>query len=205
MKFVKKIIGIQLILLSLVACSSTIQVVSESIDQPGDISMASTYRWDDSSLSGIAPGEAISSDFSNAIRDEIEKVMATLGYKMVADDSAEMTLSFRVTIKEGVNTSLTEIPFYEENYTSPYGIKWRFGGEEKPVVTESAAPPVELSYYKEGTLHIAAFDSDKHMSWHTSAQKVIDDTHSPNEHEQVLRRTVQVMMQKFPASATKNQ
>ncbi len=204
MKYLPKMIGILLILLSLAACSSTIQVVSEAINEPGDISTATTYRWDDSSLSGIAPGESISSDFSNAIRDEIEKAMTALGYQMVMDGSAEMTLSFRVTIKEGVNTSLTEIPFYEENYESPYGIKWRFGGDEKPVVTESAAPPVELSYYKEGTLHIAAFDSNKHMSWHTSAQKVIDDNHSASEHEQILRKTVRAMMQKFPVSGSSN-
>ncbi len=184
--------------LVLTACASSIHVDLEEIDEPGNISSATTYRWDDASLSGIAPGEVISTDFSDAIRDEIDRFMASRGYQLISTGSADMTLSFRVTVKESIGRSLNEDPFYPENYVSPYGIKWRFGDGERPVVVEKATAQVQLSFYQEGTLHIAAFDAGKRLSWHASAHKIINDLHSPQEHEAVLRRTVQAIMQRFP-------
>jgi Domain of unknown function (DUF4136) len=193
-----KSILIQAMVVSLVSCASAVHVIDVPIDEPGDISGARSYCWDNGPLVAVAPGEEGSSEFSKTIRNEINLSLAGLGYRKVDDCPTDMTVGFRVTVQENVAGYSAEIPYYDDDFASPYGVKWRFGSGEKSVITEQSTT-VEVTFYEEGTLHVGAFDADNKMSWHVAAEKIVDEHHSPSEHKAVLRKTIRAIMQKFPA------
>ncbi|MBL4679122.1 MAG: DUF4136 domain-containing protein [Pseudomonadales bacterium] len=199
MKYIFKIVLVQIVLLSISSCVFSIRVVDEVIVDPGDLSNAKTYCWDDGSLGNVAPGEKNSSEFSATIRDEIDLSLAGFGYRKSVQCPADMTVALRVTIKENI-AAYSSLLADSDDDVSYYGIQWRFSGEEKAVIVEKATPQEEVTFYDEGTLHVGAFDANRKLSWHVSAYKIIDKTHTSARHKEVLRKTVRAIMQKFPVN-----
>lgn len=187
-----------IILMILTGCVSSIDVEEVPIANSMDISVFSTYRWDRSSLVTIAPDERAATDYGVIIIDEIDKMLAALGYSKVDDGTADITMDFRVTIKDLVAQFVEEDSIDIIEYKSPYGLQWRFGKDDQPVHLEMATPAAELAYYEEGTLHIGAFDLEKKLAWHAMAHKIINKKHLPVEHEKVLRQKVRLIMTRFP-------
>lgn len=198
MERVFRTIVLQMLVFLLTSCTSSIRIVNESIDRPGDLTNATTYRWDKASLATVAPAEVAASEFIATIRNEIDLALAARGFRKVDDGPADMTMGFRVTIEEKVAKYNTEVPYYDLNYTSPYGIRWRFGNRERSVIVEQATLPVEVTFFEEGTLHIGAFDTNNQMGWHVSAHKIINKKHTPSQHAEVLKKTVRAIMERFP-------
>lgn len=188
-------------LLLIASCASSIRVVNERVDDPGDISVAKTYCWDNGTLTGVAVGERRSSQYSSVIKKEIDANLIRLGYQKNKVCPADMMVGFRVTIRDDVEGHSPQMPFENDDLSSDFGLKWRFGGGERAVGIERATPANEVTFYEEGTLHIGVFDRNRKMSWHVSARKIIDKSHLPNEHYEVLRKTVGLAMKAFPSNA----
>ena len=188
----------------LIACTSIISIDEETIESPGDLTGSTTFRWDDTALSLMARSEKQTSEYTSTIRDEINRSLASYGFIQVDDEDADMTIGFKVTLLDFETERLVDgiVPYEEYENEGQYGVRWRFGNRQRPASLERTTAEVEIGLYEQGTLHIGAFDRDKRFAWHVSAHKIINERHSRDEHQEVLRKTVRALMARFPINNT---
>lgn len=184
-------------ILILAACSYSVRLKIDSIERATDLSQLSTYRWDNSALGEMAPDEMRTTEFDKILRQEMEDSLATKGYRKVEGDSADFTIDYRLTLKTQVAEFRDENP--SEYDANPYELLWRLEKGEKPVFTGVNEPEKELEIYQKGTLHVGAFDKTGILTWHVSADKVLNERHTESEHGLVLRKIMRRIMGHFPA------
>ena len=192
-----RLIGITTLFL-LSGCVSNIHTETRPIERPGTIEGGQTYHWSDSNLSLMAPKETPSSKFLAAIRNEVDKSLASLGYEKTSAERADFTVDAALTLSREESQRIeTNFLSEQEDYLQ-YGLRWRFGSNENIFKPDAALPKVEISAYQRGTLHIGAFDRSGNIAWHGEAHKIIETHHAPNKHEDVLRQATHKLMQRFP-------
>ncbi len=194
-------VGCTLAALSLLtACTSRLHVSEVSIPDAVPLSQFSTYRWQPELLQMAAPEERIDSGFNTLIRQEMDKAMESLGYTRADDDASAIILAFQLTISEAQATFIERPKYDDTQYEElSYGLRWRFADGEVPVQLERFTPAEEVMYFSEGTLHIGAFTPAHDPLWHAMGHKILNRAHTTKEHRKSLQRTVEQIMQRFPA------
>jgi len=198
------------VVLFLAACTYVITVKQHPVRNPMDIASQSTYRWDHSALAAIAPQERRSSLFDAVLRARVDEVLKAKGYRKITAASADFTVDYRITIQQQtvfvggysvLDGSEDERQFSGAKWGDQppaYQLKWGFdqGGKLSFQGVPDAA--TEIQFYQTGTLHIGAFKPTGELSWHVSAEKILDERHSSAEHESILSDMVGRIMARFP-------
>lgn len=157
-----------------------------------------TYRWVPTLLQEGAAEEIPDVQYSRAIRAEIDRALAHSGYLKVDDDESAMIVDFQLTVKKSeAYESLANKDQLDE--TLRYGLRWRLPTGDKPLRIERMTPEEEILYLEEGTLHIAVFSPDRMPLWHSMGHKLLDPSHTLEEHQVVLEESVAKMLARFPS------
>lgn len=184
--------------LFLSSCASYIHTETRPIDAPGDISEGIYYQWTDSALSLMAPTEQVSSSFSDAIRAEVNQSLNDRGYQEATETEPDFYIDAVLTLSREEAQRVEANALSDQEEFLQYGLKWKLSPNQRILKPAPNYPTQELTYYQNGTLHIGAFDSAGLIAWHGEAHKIIEMTHTPNEHRAVLREAARRLMLKFP-------
>jgi hypothetical protein len=189
-------------MLFLSSCASYIHTEKRPIEMPGDISTGLSYQWSNFDLSLMAPKEKISTTFSEEIKREISSSLTALGYKEVQNEP-DFYIDAVLTLAREESQRIETNAFYDQEDYLKYGLRWRLAPDKSIVKPDRASPNIEIAYYQKGTLHIGAFEPSGAIAWHGEAHKIIETSHSPDEHRAVLSEAARQLMLKFPPATEK--
>lgn len=192
---------ISLLLGSLTACTTSGKTTIEtySPETSADISQLKTYRWDFSAMGKVQPDGSHMPEFDRVVCDHIDKHLAERGYTRVAKGNADFTLDYRVTIRQEEAAESKTIPADAKSEANDYGLRWTFDKGESPSFKGLQAPKDQTVIYRNGTLHLAAFDKQGNIIWHTSASRILNEHANEAARRAALRIAVNKIMDTFPA------
>lgn len=160
------------------------------------------YRWMPSLLQEATTGERNDEQYSDVIRAAMDRVLSHHGYQLVEDDPAAMIVDFQLTVRESVGAYESAAVTDPGDETLRYGLRWWLPAGEKPLRFERMTPEEEARYLEEGTLHIAVFAPDQTPLWHATGHKVLNHSHTRDEHQEVLEKSVSQILARFPSRTT---
>lgn len=192
---------ISMLLGSLVGCTSSgrTSIETYSPEASADFSQLKTYRWDFSAMGKVQPDGSHMPEFDRVVCDHIDKHLAGLGYTRIAKGNADFTLDYRVTITQEEAAENKTIPVDAGSEANDYGLRWTFDKGESPSFKGLQAPKDQTVIYRNGTLHLAAFNNQGHMIWHSSASRILNGHANEAARRAALRIAVNKIMDTFPA------
>jgi hypothetical protein len=192
---------ISLLLGALAACttSGNTTIDTYSPEASADFGQLKTYRWDFSAMGKVQPDGSHMPEFDRVVCDHIDKHLAELGYTRVTNGHADFTLDYRITIKQEEAAASNIVPADSKSEANDYGLRWTFDRGESPSFKGLQAPKDQTVIYRNGTLHLAAFDNQGHIIWHSSATRILNDHANEAARRAALRIAVNKIMDTFPA------
>lgn len=190
-----------MLLATLAACGSQqrMAIDEHGTEAKGDFSQLKTYRWDFSALGNVAPDGGHIPEFDRVVCEHVDKHLSGMGYTRVEKGPTDFTLDYRVVItqEEAVVGSNANTP--ENDKVNEYGLRWTFDRGESPSFQGLQAPKDVSVIYRNGTLHLAAFDAQQKSIWHSSATKLLNGGNNEAERRAAVRIAVDKLMKTFPA------
>jgi hypothetical protein len=181
----------------LTACTSSGRTVIDehSTEASANFAEMKTYRWDFSAMGKVTPDGGHTAEFDRVVCDHVDKVLGEKGYKRVASGNADFTLDYRVTVTQEEAVEGSSDASSEAN---DYGFRWTFDKDESPSFKGLQPPKSETVIYRNGTLHLAAFNQQNQTIWHSSASRILNERTNEAERRAALRVAVNKIMRSFP-------
>ena len=107
-------------------------------------------------------------------------------------------LDYRIVVKEGEAAENPIVTPDAQSEANDYGFRWTFDKTEKPTFKGLQAPESQTVIYRQGTLHLAAYDKQGQTIWHSSATKIINEQSNEASRRAAIRVAVNKMMRTFP-------
>lgn len=191
---------ITLLLGSLVACSTSgrSSIDTHSTDASANFAQLKTYRWDYSALGKIQPDGSHIPEMDRVVCEHVDKIMSEKGYTRVATGKADFTLDYRITITQEEAAEGAVVTPDSQSEANDYGLRWTFDKGESPSFKGLQAPKNQTVIYQNGTLHLAAFDNQGQVIWHSSATKILNGRANEAERRAAVRVVVNKIMKTFP-------
>ena len=188
-------------LLLLTACSTGSQrteIDQHSTDISSDFSQLKTYRWDFAAMGKTVPEGGHFGEFDRVLCEHVDKHLAEMGYQRVAKGNTDFVLDYRVVVtqQEAAEASATGVDNNQQ--ANQYGLRWTFDKDQSPTYQGLQAPKDNMVVYRNGTLHLGAFDNQGRSLWHTSASRILGERANEAERRAALRIAVNKLMQEFP-------
>lgn len=191
-------------LVSVIAACSTssgTHVETYGTEASADFEDMKTYRWDFSGMDNAVPTGGHTQEFNRVVCEYVDMLMNDRGYKRVAKGDADITLDYRVVVTqeafEDSNTSTTN-----HSEANDYGLRWTFDKDELPTFQGLQSPKAQTVLYSRGELHLAAFNTQGQVIWHSSAVRILDGRSNEAERRAALRIAVEKIMKTFPVGPT---
>lgn len=192
------LISSMLAMLSACMSSGRTSIETYSTDASADFSQLKTYRWDSSAMGKTLPDGGHLPEFDRVVSDHVDKILAEKGYKRVAGGAADFVLDYRIVVKEGEAAENPIVTPDAQSEANDYGFRWTFDKTEKPTFKGLQAPESQTVIYRQGTLHLAAYDKQGQTIWHSSATKIINEQSNEASRRAAIRVAVNKMMRTFP-------
>ncbi|HSC75211.1 MAG TPA: DUF4136 domain-containing protein [Pseudomonadales bacterium] len=194
------ILLIGLLMGSLAACTASdhTSIDTYSTDASANFSQLKTYRWDFSALGKIQPDGSHLPEFDRVVCDHVDKDLSEKGYTRVASGPADFTLDYRITITQDEAAENPVTSPNSESEANDYGLRWTFDKGESPSFKGLQAPKTQMVVYRNGTLHLAAFDKQGHVIWHSSATKILNGRANEAERRAAVRVAVNKIIRTLP-------
>lgn len=193
-----------ILLASVVAACSTssgTHVETYSTEASADFEDMKTYRWDFSGMDNAVPNGGHTQEFNRVVCEYVDMLMNDRGYKRVAKGDADITLDYRVVVtQEASEESDTSATNHSE--ANDYGLRWTFDKDELPTFQGLQSPKAQTVLYSRGELHLAAFNTQGQVIWHSSAARILDGRSNEAERRAALRIAVEKIMRTFPVGPT---
>ncbi len=188
------------LLTGVIACTASkrTEIDTYSTEASANFSSLKTYRWDFSALGKTQPDGAHTAEFDRVLCEHVDKHMAELGYKRIDKGTSDFALDYRVVVTQQEAAVNGNANAENEQKSSGYGWRWVFGGGEKPTYQGLQAPKDETEFYRTGTLHLGAVDTQGNVIWHSSATRIIGERVNEAERRAALRIAVNKLMDTFP-------
>lgn len=188
------------LLAMLTACMSSdrTSVESYSTDASPDFSQLKTYRWDKTAMGKTLPDGGHLPEFDRVVSDHVDKILAEKGYKRIASGAADFVLDYRIVVKQEEAAENPIVTPDAQSEANDYGFRWSFDKGEKPTFNGLQAPESQTVIYQQGTLHLAAYDKQGQIIWHSSATKIINEQSNEASRRAAIRVAVNKMMRTFP-------
>ena len=195
-----KVALIAMLLGSLVACSGSgrTSIDTHSTEASADFSQLKTYRWDYSALGKIQPDGSHMPELDRVVCEHVDKIMSEKGYTRAATGKTDFTLDYRITITQQEAAEDSVVTPDQQSEANDYGLRWTFDKGESPSFKGLQAPKSQTVIYQNGTLHIAAFDNQDHVIWHSSASRILNGRANEAERRAAVRVAVNKIMKTFP-------
>lgn len=190
-------------MLFLFACAPALHVNEIPIAASVEPSRYASYHWDGVILNEDRIDESVDVSFDELIQQTVDVALQAKGYARSEADRDSMIIAIQLTVKDTSEAFQPTTTTDPQDESQSYGLRWRFPVGESPVDLQRMTPVSEISYFSEGILHIGAFTPGKELIWHAMGHKILVKSHSPEEHEATLRRTVAEIMRRFPNSAAR--
>ena len=192
------LISSMLAMLSACMSSGRTSIETYSTDASADFSQLKTYRWDNTAMGKTLPDGGHLPEFDRVVSDHVDKILAEKGYKRVAGGAADFVLDYRIVVKEGEAAENPIVTPDAQSEANDYGFRWTFDKTEKPTFKGLQAPESQTVIYRQGTLHLAAYDKQGQTIWHSSATKIINEQSNEASRRAAIRVAVNKMMRTFP-------
>lgn len=191
-----------LLLCLLTACATSDRTAIKRLDTDVDANFAElkTYRWDFAALGKIQPEGGHIPEFDRVLCEHVDKHMAERGYRRVDQGDADFVLDYRVVITQQEGSEATGGTMENEQRANEYGLRWTFDRDESPTFQGLQAPKDQTFVYRNGTLHLAAFDPQGRVIWHSSATRLLNGRGNEAERRAALRIAVNKLMDRFPGN-----
>jgi hypothetical protein len=161
--------------------------VNVDYDQKEDFSRLRSYGWLATGAPTTGDPRIDNSLLDSRIRKATEQELASKGYTSTPKESADFLVAYQVMLKDKVD--LTTV-------YGGYGYRYGWSG----VPTQTFA-----TQYQEGTLLLDILDPrTKTIVWRGSASARIEESTTPEEREQRVRKAVQAILEKFPPKGVAN-
>ncbi len=185
---------------SLASCTSSgrTEIETHDTEASANFTQLKTYRWDFAAMGKAQPDGSHMPEFDRVVCDHVDKDMSEKGFTRVASGRADFTLDYRITVTQ---EAAGETPIVDPNIQSEaneYGLRWTFDKGESPSFKGLQAPKTQTVIYQNGTLHIAAFDNQGHMIWHSSATRILNKRANEAERRAAVRVAVDKIMNTWP-------
>lgn len=181
----------------LTACTSSgrTAIDKHSTEASANFSELKTYRWDFKALGKVQPDGSHMAELDRVVCDHVDKILGEKGYKRVASGNADFVLDYRITVtQEEAAENNTGV----SSEANDYGLRWTFDKDESPSFKGLQAPKSETVIYRNGTLHLAAFNQQNQTIWHSSASRILSENPNEAERRAALRVAVNKIMRTFP-------
>ena len=191
---------IAMLLGSLIACTSSgrTSIDTHSTEASANFSQLKTYRWDYSALGKIQPDGSHMPELDRVVCEHIDKIMSEKGYTRATTGKADFTLDYRITITQQEAAEDSIVTPDQQSEANDYGLRWTFDKGESPSFKGLQAPKSQTVIYQNGTLHLAAFDNQGHVIWHSSASRILNGRANEAERRAAVRVAVNKIMKTFP-------
>jgi hypothetical protein len=190
-----------LLLGTLVACTTSdrTSIDEYSTEAKADFTQLKTYKWNFAAMGKLQPDGSHLPEFDRVLCDHVDKHLAENGFQRMETGSVDFTLDYRVVISQEEAALDDKKTINIEQQSNDYGLRWTFDRSESPSFKGLQAPKDQTVVYQNGTLHIAAFDKQGLVIWHSSASRILKNGRG-NEAERraALRIAVNKVMATFP-------
>ena len=195
-----KVALIAMLLGTLAACSASgrTSIDTHSTDASANFSQLKTYRWDYSALGKIQPDGSHMPELDRVVCEHVDKIMSEKGYTRAATGKTDFTLDYRITITQQEAAEDSVVTPDQQSEANDYGLRWTFDKGESPSFKGLQAPKSQTVIYQNGTLHLAAFDNQGHVIWHSSASRILNGRANEAERRAAVRVAVNKIMKTFP-------
>ena len=185
---------------SLVACSFSgrTSIEEHSTEASANFSQLKIYRWDYSALGKIQPDGSHMPELDRVVCEHVDKIMSEKGYTRATTGKADFTLDYRITITQQEAAADSIVTPDQQSEANDYGLRWTFDKGESPSFKGLQAPKNQTVIYQNGKLHLAAFDNQGHVIWHSSASRILNGRANEAERRAALRIAVNKIMKTFP-------
>lgn len=184
---------------SLASCTSSgrTEIETHDTEASANFSQLKTYRWDFSAMGKTQPDGSHMPEFDRVVCDHVDQDMSERGYTRVASGHADFTLDYRITVTQGEAAEAPVNPD-DQSQANDYGLRWTFDKGESPSYKGLQAPKTQTVIYQNGTLHLAAFDNQNHLIWHSSATRILNRRANEAERRAAVRVAVDKILGTWP-------
>ncbi len=184
--------------ISVGACTPGVHVQHVKVSAAQPPASFATYRWNQRMMRDADLEQRAEPDYEDVIRAAVDTALQARGYRQQPDDGAAMIVAFLMTARYNVAAYSPQHVSDTLDERQEYGLRWRLPSGKGPVRAERRTPADQVTFLREGTLHIGAFTPDGAPIWHAMGHKVLDSRHSKDEHSAVLAAAVERIMRRFP-------
>jgi hypothetical protein len=197
------------ILLAFSACSTRLQVTSYPTQHEQQLSSLNSYCWADRQgeanvLEKQEPVGGHHLAYDTLVRTTIEADLKEKGFVQADCPAANFLLDYRMGSHDdvaAVDASASNSPASNTSPPNLYGPRWSIGDDNSVSYEGLKKPKDNVIVVRHGTLHIAAFTSQNIMLWHSSAEKMLDDTDDDNARRASIISAVHALLKNFPSQS----
>lgn len=185
------------------ACSTSrgTHVETYSTEASADFEDVKTYRWDFSGMDHTVPTGGHTQEFNRVVCEYVDMLMNDRGFKRVAKGDADITLDYRVVVTQEETEESDTSAISNNSEANDYGLRWTFDKDELPTFQGLQAPKAQTVLYNRGELHLAAFNSQGQVIWHSSVTRILNGNGNEAERRAALRIAIEKIMKTFPVTA----
>ena len=195
---VRALLAASFILLGACGAGNRTEIDSYSTDASGDFSTLKTYRWDFAAMGKAVPQGGHLPEFDRVLCEHVDKYMVQMGYQRVNKGATDFVLDYRVVVTQQEAVEATGANIDNGQQANEYGLRWTFDKGQTPTYQGLQAPKDNMVVYRNGTLHLGAFDKQGRSLWHTSATRILAERGNEAERRAALRIAVDKLMAEFP-------